>query len=182
MKTQSTVTPDKIWIRGLSNGLRTINLTKNVVKIKKEEQDIFEYDEITVTIQERDNLEKYVTDNFDELFNLGQTQFANKKYEEFSNECANKILGGFTSNCLGEDKIFDSGMGNQATIQGLVLTALLNKSGLMPKQEILEHKTINDAGCYPFTNEQIIKLGLDLKAHITACKKDAELKMSELFK
>ena len=101
------------------------------------------------------------------------------RIEQIKKECESKILGGFESDCFGETKVFSSSMNNQATIQGLVLTAIMNMSGFT--DEVLEHKAIDEIDCYPWKNEQIIQLGVDLKSHITACKKEAEEKINNLI-
>ena len=115
-----------------------------------------------------------VVDNHDPLKGILDSQI-----EIIKEECEAKILGGFESDCLGETKVFSSSMNNQATIQGLVLTAIMNMSGFV--DEVLEHKAIDEIDCYPWKNEQIIQLGVDLKSHITACKKEAEEKINKLI-
>jgi hypothetical protein len=105
-----------------------------------------------------------------------------KMYSEIEIEksiCETKILGGMQSDCLGETKTYSTSMNNQATIQGLVITAITNMA--VYTTEVLEHKAIDEVDCYPFTEEQIMKLGVDLKTHITNCKKEAELKINEII-
>jgi len=169
MKARSTVMPDAIWIRGFENGIRTINLTKNVSQEKEvnndgSEQVFFEYDEITVKIQERDNLTQFITENFENLFLLGKQQKAETLIRQASKECNKKILDGFDSNCLGVVKHFDAELTDQATIQGLTITAMLGLNKLTTEET--HWKATGELSCYKFEYTQIIKLATDLKKHV----------------
>lgn len=79
-------------------------------------------------------------------------------------ECNQRILSGFESDCLGETKHFDCDYTDQSTIQGLVITAMLGLQGLTTEK--CEWKASGELECYEFTYEQIIHLGTDMKTHI----------------
>lgn len=87
-----------------------------------------------------------------------------KDIEEARAACNERILEGFYSSCLGEEKHFDCSMTDQATIQGLVITAMLGLQGVT--QEECLWKATGELECYAFTYAQIIQLGTDLKLHI----------------
>jgi len=177
---------DKVRVEIESQAL----LDEEGIQLKDEETGdfLFEDVEVEVPYQEEKIIEVWneydptqlfsdiqaAVDNHDPLKGILDSQI-----EIIKEECESKILGGFESDCLGETKVYSSSMNNQATIQGLVLTAIMNMSGFV--DEVLEHKAIDEIDCYPWKNEQIIQLGVDLKSHITACKKEAEEKINKLI-
>jgi hypothetical protein len=85
MIVQGSVSPQKIWIRYIDeNNNAIIRLTRNIVEKDidngfGETFHIFEYEEIEINIQNRDNLEQYITANFDLLFEKGLSDYKNQK-------------------------------------------------------------------------------------------------------
>lgn len=62
---------EKIELVEIENGYRVF-LRKNIVKSKNETNDIWTADEVILELPFRDNMEKYVTDNFTELYSCKQ--------------------------------------------------------------------------------------------------------------
>lgn len=81
-----------------------------------------------------------------------------------SRECNARILSGFESSCLGEPKIFDCDMTDQATIQGLAITAMLGMQGLTSEET--HWKAKGELVCYKFEYAQVVQLAVDMKKHI----------------
>lgn len=86
--------------------------------------------------------------------------------ESMNQECAKRILSGFTSNAFDgvTEKHYDCEMTDQSRIAGLVSIAQLRLSGL--SAEPLKWKGTGELECYEWTPEQMLTLGLDLKRHI----------------
>ena len=78
MKVQGSAYPESIWIRNKELDYINVTLRKNVEEkqIEKENdvETVYEYDEVTIKLVDRPNLEEYVQNNFDALFNLGLQQ------------------------------------------------------------------------------------------------------------
>ncbi len=79
MKSQSNTIQSPIWIRELENGTRHLTLRKNftekvITNLESEEETQYEFDETDVYITDRENIEDYINDNFDTLFDQGITQ------------------------------------------------------------------------------------------------------------
>lgn len=70
--------PDVVWVREVENGLRHITLRRNIAEetvIRQEgEEKQFNFEETDVYIPDRDSLEKFITQNFGNLFDLGLQQ------------------------------------------------------------------------------------------------------------
>lgn len=80
MKVQGSAYPESIWIRNKELDYINVTLRKNVEEkqIEKEEgiETIYEYDEVTIKLIDRPNLEEYIQNNFDVLFDMGLQQEA----------------------------------------------------------------------------------------------------------
>ena len=78
MKVQGSAYPESIWIRNKELDYINVTLRRNVEeKLIEKENDVetvYEYDEVTIKLVDRPNLEEYVQNNFDALFNLGLQQ------------------------------------------------------------------------------------------------------------
>jgi len=61
---QSTVLPNKFRIQG-----DVVFFTKDISETSKEEQTIYEYEEIPIQLTPRDNMENYLENNYEVLFN-----------------------------------------------------------------------------------------------------------------
>ena len=84
-----------------------------------------------------------------------------------SQQCQIKIFEGFESDCLVEVKHFDCSMTDQATIQGLALTAFMGVSGYTSEET--HWKGTGELECYNFEYAQILQLATDMKKHIELC-------------
>ena len=89
---------------------------------------------------------------------------ANELIVQASAQCKERIVSGFDSECLGEVKHFDSTMEDQATIQGLTLTAIMGLNGLTTEET--HWKGTGELECYKFEYVQMLKLAEDLKRHV----------------
>ena len=84
MKSQSSVMPERIAISSLKEGKRKVYLRRDIKKLDNPEGEeeakytLFEYEEVCIEIQDRDDLRLYVDSNFDELFEKA----LEKEYEE----------------------------------------------------------------------------------------------------
>lgn len=80
MKVQGSAYPENIWIRNKELDSINVTLRKNVEEkqIEREEgiETIYEYDEVTIKLIDRPNLEEYIQNNFDVLFDMGLQQEA----------------------------------------------------------------------------------------------------------
>ena len=78
MKVQGSAYPESIWIRNKELDYINVTLRKNVEEkqIEKENdvETVYEYDEVTIKLVDRPNLEEYVQNNFDALFEMGLQQ------------------------------------------------------------------------------------------------------------
>jgi len=80
MKVQGSAYPESIWIRNKELDYVNVTLRRNVEEkqIEREEgiETIYEYDEVTIKLIDRPNLEEYIQNNFDVLFDMGLQQEA----------------------------------------------------------------------------------------------------------
>ena len=80
MKVQGSAYPESIWIRNKELDYINVTLRRNVEeKLIEKENDIetiYEYDEVTIKIVDRPNLEEYINTYFDALFEMGLQQEA----------------------------------------------------------------------------------------------------------
>lgn len=80
MKVQGSAYPESIWIRNKELGYVNVTLRDNVEEKQIEHDEttdtIYEYDEVTIKIVDRPNLEEYITAHFDVLFEMGLQQEA----------------------------------------------------------------------------------------------------------
>ena len=89
MIVQGSASPQNIWIRYVDeNNNAVIRLTKNVIikditdEITQDTRQEYEYEEIEISVPNRDNLEEYIQNNFDLLFEKGLNDFELKKQLE----------------------------------------------------------------------------------------------------
>lgn len=88
-----------------------------------------------------------------------------QKIESLSADCHIRILNNFTSRAYnGELKRYDCDYTDQARISGLVAVAQTVLMGLA--DESIGWKAKGELECYPWTPQQMIQLGLDVKRHI----------------
>lgn len=80
MKSHSSVIPESIQITGLDNKCR-VRLCKNIEEITKDDEKIYQYDEVVFEIDGRPNLEQQIEQNFDSYFSFGE-QYMQKQREE----------------------------------------------------------------------------------------------------
>lgn len=84
---QSNIKPDKVWVRPLDDGSgkAIVTLRRNIKEVEPEvessndeEQDItetyYEYEEASVLLVNRKDLEKYAKNNINELFDLAEQE------------------------------------------------------------------------------------------------------------
>lgn len=137
----------------------------------EEENGGYEYEEIRMKTKNRQGLKELVEMDFETW--LLDAQKANgidlesvmaSRIIEASTACQERIFAGFDSECLGESKHFDCAMTDQASIQGLALTALLGLNGLTTDET--HWKATGELECYKFEYSQILQLATDLKKHI----------------
>ena len=80
MKVQGSAYPESIWIRNKELDYVYITLRDNVEEKQIEHDEttdtIYEYDEVTIKIVDRPNLEEYINTYFDALFEMGLQQEA----------------------------------------------------------------------------------------------------------
>jgi len=101
------------------------------------------------------------------------------KIYDLSIACETTIVSGFNSTCLGEEKMFDSKMTDQANIGALCTMAMAVMSGLTTKE--LSWKGSGEMTCYIFSPQQVIALGMDMHTHIeTNIKRFEELRLQVL--
>ena len=71
-KVTSSVIPEQYWIRKQTDKEVFVKLRKNIEeKTREDEQGIstyYEYDEVEVIVKKRQDIETYITTNFDALF------------------------------------------------------------------------------------------------------------------
>jgi hypothetical protein len=100
MKVYSTIEPDIIFIESTQNGYR-VRLRKNIEQYEEtfegETQTMFKYDEVVLNLSHKENINEYVTENFEYLFSVGE----NINYQEK----INRIKEYLSKNFLNEQDI-----------------------------------------------------------------------------
>lgn len=81
MKSHSSVTPESIQITSLGSKCR-IRLCKNIEEITKEDERLYQYDEVVFLIDNRPNLRTDIENNFDIYFGYGERYMQKQKEEE----------------------------------------------------------------------------------------------------
>ncbi|MCF8009522.1 MAG: hypothetical protein K9K32_07120 [Halanaerobiales bacterium] len=76
MQVEGSVKPDSYEIKTIENGMAIVLLRKNISEKTIENEDgstdtLYEYDEVEVELIERNNLESYIENNFDMIFQAG---------------------------------------------------------------------------------------------------------------
>lgn len=98
MKVQSKIRPNDYWIRKIELNNAIIRLRRNIeektIEHEGVQESIFEYDEVEITIPNRINLETYIVEHFDELFEMGEVQIVveEKSIEQRVNDLETLIL------------------------------------------------------------------------------------------
>lgn len=179
---QSTIKPNPIWLRELDEkGNRKVTLRRNVSKetVNHEgiEDEIFEYDEVDVSIIERDNMQQFIEDNFGNLFDLGLEQNANIEIDKLDAECGENINKGFYLDLGDGLKHFNCKLYNQANIDSLKDTALMVREGFaLPEGVLLEYNTSSDECLHDLTVDQVVALWTAKNIHIYKYRKECEVK------
>lgn len=83
MKVRGNASPEPVWIRCVENGEAKVRLRQNVVLKADDEENLertyYEWDEVELSIVDRENLLGYVQENFDALFEHGLAEEAKPK-------------------------------------------------------------------------------------------------------
>lgn len=83
MKVRGNASPEPVWIRCVENGEAKVRLRQNVVLKADDEEHLertyYEWDEVELSIVDRDNLLGYVQENFEALFEHGLAEEAKPK-------------------------------------------------------------------------------------------------------
>ncbi|WP_026831457.1 hypothetical protein [Exiguobacterium antarcticum] len=83
MKVRGNASPEPVWIRCVENGEAKVRLRQNVVLKADDEENLdrtyYEWDEVELSIVDRDNLLGYVQENFEALFEHGLAEEAKPK-------------------------------------------------------------------------------------------------------
>jgi hypothetical protein len=175
MKVQSIINPDQIWIRYIENGIAIVRIRRDITSSVKNNQTIFEYEEIEIEVIDRDNLNSHIIDNFDSFFNIELENAKQKKIDELNLSCRNAILSNFTSTCLGDSHEYGFDQEDQNNL-GHRLGAI--NAGLCPSS--FDCKT-KDAGFLSHTIDQFKTLYVDGMTHKqTALYKCGNLKAQVL--
>ena len=81
MKSHSSVIPESIQITSLGSACR-VRLCKNIEEITKEDEQLYQYDEVVFLIDNRPNLRADIENNFDIYFGYGERYMQKQKEEE----------------------------------------------------------------------------------------------------
>ena len=156
MIVQGSASPQNIWTRYIDeNNNAVIRLTKNIVikdiidEITQDTRQEYEYEEIEISVPNRDNLEQYITDNFDLFFQRDLEQVKQNKIKELDKLCQEKIYGGFYSNADGTNKLYDFELENQINMMGLQAKAM--------NGENISYYSKGEA-CHDYTPTQFLQL------------------------
>lgn len=84
MRSHSSVIPESIQITSLGGKCR-IRLCKNIEEIIKEDEQLYQYDEVVFLIDNRPNLRTDIENNFDIYFGYGE-RYMQKQQEELERE------------------------------------------------------------------------------------------------
>lgn len=72
MKAESNIKQNNVWIKEVKDNTATIVLRSNFVESQLEEGETrFTYDEVEIQLGDRDNLDEYVNQHFEALFEMG---------------------------------------------------------------------------------------------------------------
>lgn len=89
MIVQGSASPQKIWTRYIDeNNNVVIRLTRNIIEknvtdeITNDVRKEYEYEEVEISISNRDNLEEYINANFDAIFEKGLSDLILQKQIE----------------------------------------------------------------------------------------------------
>lgn len=91
MKVTGSAKPDRIWVRYIEDGNAVVRLRDNIAELADDVVDgqavnlRYEYDEVEITLADRDKLTEYITENFSALFAHGLEQ-ENKPKEKDKDE------------------------------------------------------------------------------------------------
>ena len=84
MKSHSSVLPEEIQITSLGSKCR-VRLCKNIEEITKEDEQLYQYDEVVFLIDNLPNLRTDIENNFDIYFGFGE-RYIQKQQEELERE------------------------------------------------------------------------------------------------
>jgi len=102
MIVQGSASPKKIWIRYIDeNNNDVIRLTRNVIEkditdeITNNIRKFYEYEEIEISIANRNNLEEYVLNNFDAIFEKGLSDLTLQKQIEEKDKQIKELIDNY---------------------------------------------------------------------------------------
>ena len=81
MRSQSTALPEPVQITELGRKCR-VRLRKNIEQVTREEEQLFQYDEVVFELDNRPNLRADIENNFDIYFGYGERYMQKQKEEE----------------------------------------------------------------------------------------------------
>ena len=84
MKSRSAIEPNQIQITNLGKKCR-VRMCKNIEQIIKEDEQLYQYDEVVFEIDGRPNLQQQIEQNFDAYFAYGE-RYMQKQQEELERE------------------------------------------------------------------------------------------------
>lgn len=85
MKVTGSARPERIWVRYIEGGNAVVRLRDNIAEVADDVVDgqtvnlRYEYDEVEITLANRDKLTEYITKNFKALFEYGIEQMNRPK-------------------------------------------------------------------------------------------------------
>lgn len=85
MKVTGSARPERIWVRYIDKGNAVVRLRDNISEVADDVVDgqavnlRYEYDEVEITLANRDKLTEYITKNFEALFEYGIEQMNRPK-------------------------------------------------------------------------------------------------------
>lgn len=91
MRVTGSAKPERIWVRYIEDGNAVVRLRDNIAELADDVVDgqavnlRYEYDEVEITLADRDKLIEYITKNFSALFAYGLEQ-ENKPKEKDKDE------------------------------------------------------------------------------------------------
>lgn len=91
MKTQSSITPKSLQIVDLGKVCK-VRMCKNIEQITREDEQIYQYDEVVFKINNRPNLEDDIKQNFEAYFAFGEQYMRKQHEEEEKNKEINRLI------------------------------------------------------------------------------------------
>ena len=96
MNSQCSFSPEPLWIREVSNGMRRVTLRRNITQqtVTQDEgqETVYNFEETDVFIPDRESVQDYVTANFDALFTLGLQQVSDNDAQDAKIQQATQMV------------------------------------------------------------------------------------------